>query len=251
MLEIGDVWPMRLDARDAAGAPADGTVTLTVTDPLGAVTTPAVLHVSTGVYTADVLITALGRWVARWQMAGVLAGSEQRTMMAGGPDLADVKTHLDIPAVTTTHDRELTLRFLPAAYAAVEERCGPPLPVVRTRTFRVIGGCAVVTDWPVLSVTSVTVDGSPVTGFTFDDLFGVVTLPTGTSATRATITYTAGRLAMPETMQLAVLQHVREFWLRSQIGAVGARGPVEMTQGPIRTGWETLLTDHLLPPVVV
>src|SRR5262249_55871004 len=45
------------------GVPTDATtVTLTVTDPTGAVTTPGVTHPSTGTYTANVACTVAGIW---------------------------------------------------------------------------------------------------------------------------------------------------------------------------------------------
>src|SRR5262249_51567503 len=53
------------------GVPTDATtVTLTVTDPAGAVTTPAVTHPSTGTYTANVACTVVGIWSYLWGGTG-------------------------------------------------------------------------------------------------------------------------------------------------------------------------------------
>lgn len=57
------------------------TVTCTVRDPAGVVTTPAVTHVSTGVYTATLDLTSAtpGLWWYRFQGVGTLQAAEEAT----------------------------------------------------------------------------------------------------------------------------------------------------------------------------
>src|SRR5262249_49406744 len=53
------------------GVPTDATVvTLTVTDPAGVVTTPAVTHTTTGTYTANIACTVTGTWNYLWEGTG-------------------------------------------------------------------------------------------------------------------------------------------------------------------------------------
>ena len=53
------------------GVPTDATtVTLTITDPTGAQTTPSVTHSGTGTYTADVACTLAGVWSYLWEGTG-------------------------------------------------------------------------------------------------------------------------------------------------------------------------------------
>jgi hypothetical protein len=68
--------------KNAGGALTDPTaVTCTVRDPAGTITTPAVTHASTGVYTANVDLTsaAPGLWWYRFAGTGTLQAAEELT----------------------------------------------------------------------------------------------------------------------------------------------------------------------------
>lgn len=64
-LPVGGQWLLCVDVYDLDGCPvADDTVTVTVTDPAAATTTPAVETVRSGRYRAVVYPAAAGRWSA-------------------------------------------------------------------------------------------------------------------------------------------------------------------------------------------
>jgi hypothetical protein len=63
-----------------SGVPTDPTlVTLTITDPTGATTTPAVTHSGTGTYTANVACTITGIWTYLWEGTGTAADAAAGT----------------------------------------------------------------------------------------------------------------------------------------------------------------------------
>lgn len=107
MADIGDVYRISTIIVDSAGVAVDPvSVTLTVTDPAGAATTPTPINDGVGLYHADIALTAAGRW--RWAWA---------TTTPTGVDHSYVDVDTDPPT-----------RLLPLATAAdVELRLGRPL----------------------------------------------------------------------------------------------------------------------------
>src|SRR5262245_40086745 len=97
------------------GVPTDATtVTLTVTDPTGAVTTPATTHPSTGTYTANVACPVVGIWSYLWEGTGTaqdaVAGTWTVTTTALGQrycSVEEMKSRLGI--ADTADDLELQL----------------------------------------------------------------------------------------------------------------------------------------------
>src|SRR5262252_6402536 len=62
------------------GVPTDATtVTLTVTDPTGATSTPANSHTGTGTYTATVACTIAGVWLYKWVGTGTASDVAEGT----------------------------------------------------------------------------------------------------------------------------------------------------------------------------
>lgn len=113
---------------DVDGTPTDPTsVTLTITDPSGNVTTPSVTHSGTGVYTCDVACTADGVWLYKWTGTGTASDVVEGTWTVSTIDrslyatVEELKSRLGI--TTTADDFELTLA-VQAASRSIDEMCG-------------------------------------------------------------------------------------------------------------------------------
>ena len=108
------------------GVPTDPTtVTLTVTDPTGVVTTPSTTHVSTGTYTANVPCTADGIWTYKWVGTGTATDVVEGTWTVGPSALnqnyctvEELKSRLGI--TDTADDFELGLAAAGASRAIDE-----------------------------------------------------------------------------------------------------------------------------------
>jgi hypothetical protein len=257
---------------DDTGAPATGTlvVVLTVTDPAGAVTTPAVTG-SAGAYAAVVPAVAVaGTWLARWTATGTgvrWASEDQFTVRPAGVelivDLASVKAHLNIPGAATAQDGELQ-GFILAAGDLARDVVGPVLPETHTEWHD--GGQATITldHQPVASITSVTEYVSASTwnltyqplgtstdayGYTYDLDTGQITrratgaavrFPWGTKNVR--VVYTAGRSGQVSwNIRLGALELIRHLWQLTQQGGGRPRiggGMLDADGGtPVLTGF--------------
>src|SRR5215471_10782249 len=90
------------------GVPTDPTtVTLTVTDPTGAVTIPSPTHPSTGTYTANIACTVVGIWTYLWEGTGTasdaIAGTWTVTTTVLGQrycSVEELKSRLGITDIT-------------------------------------------------------------------------------------------------------------------------------------------------------
>ncbi|MER6064832.1 hypothetical protein ABT167_27395 [Streptomyces sp. NPDC001792] len=235
---------------DDTGAPATGTlvVTLTVTDPTGVTSTPAVTSAGSGVYVAAVSSVAVaGTWRYRWTATGTGVGYASEGQFQVRPlgieqvvDLNSVKAHLNIPATDTSQDGELQ-GFILAAGDLARDVVGPLLPEQHTEWHN--GGSETITlDWlPVASVQSVTEYVSASTwvlteqplGSSTDAYGYTVDLERGQITRRATggavrfpdgiknvkVVYTAGRGgAIPWTVRLGALELIRHLWQLTQQG---------------------------------
>jgi hypothetical protein len=111
------------------GVPTDATVaTVTVTDPTGAVTTPAVTHVSTGTYSATVACTIAGTWNYLWEGTGTAADAVAGTFTVSDPAVSrlyatpdELKSRLGI--TDTTDDFEIMIACQGAA-GSIDEITG-------------------------------------------------------------------------------------------------------------------------------
>jgi hypothetical protein len=235
---------------DDTGAPVTGTpaVVLTVTNPLGAITTPATTATGGGQYIAAVPAVAQpGIWRYRWTATGTGVGYASEGQFQVRPlgveqvvDLASVKAHLNIPASDTSQDAELQ-GFILAAGDLARDVVGPLLPEQHTEWHN--GGSPTITlDWlPVASVLSVTEYVSASTwvlteqplgtstdayGYTVDldrgqitrrATGGAVSFPRGVKNVKAV--YTAGRGgAIPWTVRLGALELIRHLFQLTQQG---------------------------------
>lgn len=230
------------------GVPATGslTVALTVTDPSGAVTTPAASNAGGGAYVAVVpTVTLAGVWRYRWTATGTGVGFAAEGQFTVRPlgleqivDLASVKAHLNMKPEDTSQDAELQ-GFILAAGELARDVVGPLLPEQHTEWHN--GGSPTITlDWlPVASVLSVTEYVAASTwalteqplgtstdayGYTVDldrgqivrrATGGAVCFPYGIKNVKAV--YTAGRSgAIPWTVRLGALELIRHLWQLTQ-----------------------------------
>jgi len=141
--DVGDGYPIRYEARDPdTSALTDATVALTITDPSGVTTTPAVTHTGTGLYDYTIPLTAAGTWFWRWDASGTIADRAYGSVLASVPapqtyaSLQDVKDFLKI---TDTRDDAELMRRLVAGTRRIELDTGRRFwtyPEVTTRTYR-------------------------------------------------------------------------------------------------------------------
>lgn len=164
--DLGDLVPLSVTVRDAAGAPTNATtVTLTITLPDGTPVTPTVVNppAQTGVYVYDYPTVQAGRHLYRWtsttpQAAYVDVFDVRTAAPAYIISLADMKNHLNM--TSTTDDEELR-GFIEAATAVIEDELGRAA-VRRTFTEEHTAHGEILLNWtPVASLTSVaSVDGT-------------------------------------------------------------------------------------------
>lgn len=68
--------------RSLAGALADTTAVCSVKAPDGTITTPSVVHDSTGVYHADITLDQAGTWYIEWQGSGAVIAAGDSAISA-------------------------------------------------------------------------------------------------------------------------------------------------------------------------
>jgi hypothetical protein len=224
VLDVGDVYPIRIEVRDATGTLVDATGGVcVVTKPDGTSASVALTHVSTGVYEPQGVIDQVGRYLwtygATSPQMGLSGVFEVDDASAGIVSLEDVKAHLNLSATQTGNDEELRSSIL-AASQWVESKIGPVTRRTFTQTFRRWGTPLVLDNVPVVSVTSVT----PTGGVAYDALLLDVDLeagliypaygyrwPTWFYGTLV-VEYVAGRAVVPALIQWAVKEFVAWLW---------------------------------------
>jgi hypothetical protein len=240
---LGDVVPLSVTITDSDGQAANaGSVVVTVTLPDGTSETPAVTNPETGTYNADYPTTQAGVHQVRWVATGENASAFEDAFSVGSAtglnfiSLAEAKKHLKKDLVKTTTDDAELLEFISAACSKIVELIGPVTPVDVTQQARPGYDRTIVLDQhPVISVTSVTVDGhaepeadpdAGVRGWTLDPGAGLLGhfghWPHGT----VTITYRAGRTPLPGNVRLAALELTAHLWKTTKPLGAGNRPTV-------------------------
>lgn len=273
MFDLGDVVPLTVQVRDAAGNLANATtVTLTIGLPDGTSISPSVTNPSTGTYQYDYPPTLVGRHTARWVATGLNASAYTDAFDVRPADsglivsLADTKKFLNI---TSTGDDDELRAYIESVTRVVENYRNEVIArrtvveeIDTMRGVRTIGRTGAAYDMgyenggakrrimlgstPVLSLTSVArVDGT----YTWDlsqidlnpDTGGVSVLfgPLFYGFIRAT--YVAGYSIVPSNYTMAALIIIEHLWQLqrqpsiggSSTGGLFARGEMDASLG----GW--------------
>lgn len=231
MIELGDLANLQITIKNAAGALADaGAVALTVTQPSGATlvsgTDFAIAHtVGTGVYTADVPTSQVGSHSYRWVATGANSGVHEDTYTVeaqGGllVSTAEALAKMQAAAVITkTPDLE-NLRWLcRVATDSVERDLNRVLvrrAIVESRP--AADRCLYLYRQPVVSVTSVTVDGVTAAPAGYRFRHGILESQYAWSTSGAwdsglvVVTYVAGDSPAPVVARDVALAAVLRMW---------------------------------------
>lgn len=260
---LGQRVSLRTTVTDAAGVATDATTVLTVTAPDGTVTTPAVTHPGTGLYSADVTFNQAGDWLRVWSTSGAIVSTDVDQIHVISPTLrivglAEVKEHGNI--TTTANDREL-LDFIGTSQQMIESLVGTTVPQTFTETQYTSAGNVWLRHSPVLSVTSVTEFGGVVDPglYIVDADAGVITRTDGRDwygATTSALTtvYRAGRAPIPEGIRWAAKELTVSLWRSTQAQRGGRSRGSDAPETP--TGYalpnrvREALEPYLLVPVV-
>jgi len=247
--DLGMAVRLSTSVVDLSGAAANvSTMTLTVTlpDATTSVVSPVTVSATTGSYVYDFTTTQAGRHSVKWAGTGSVLWSftdvfdvrDSADLPVVG--LADAKRHLNI--TSTTSDDELR-RFLDVATDLCENYAGRAL---RRRTFTEThdgGSPTLLLRWtPVVSVTTVTDDGTAVTDYLLEPESGVLwrdddgLLTWAGSRRGVTVTYVAGYTSPPADVQQAVLEALRHLWT-TQRGTMSGRNPLAGDEYANGTGW--------------
>lgn len=228
MLDLGDIYPATVEVRNSAGVLVNAaTMTFTFTLPDATTTSPAPSNPSTGRYEHDLLTTQLGLHRFRAVATGPNAAwadvftvhSLEAFALVG---LAEVKDHLNIPAADTSADEELR-GFILSACDVVEDVVG----VVARRSFtQTLSGrgerSLLLSRRPVISVTSVTVDGVALASTDYSVTpHGVLTRTAGrwpSGVDNIVVVYVAGRSVVPAGVLDGTKELIRINWRPQQGG---------------------------------
>lgn len=228
-VDVGDVYSTSITV-ELDGTPVDATtVTCTVTYPDGTVGDPHVDHYGTGLYRTGVPATMPGLHVIDWHATGLHESAYRDSFTATDPaavpalSLRQVKAHLNI----TTQDSDEELRTIVSDVASIAESYTGRVFGRRTIVDTITGdGMAylLLAACPVLAVSSVTVDGAPVTDYRLNAAAGILTRDAGwTRDADVTVTYLAGYRNQPGADVQGALRMCAHLW-KYQRGSVQARG---------------------------
>lgn len=237
-IDLGDPLPnLSVNIYDTAGALANaGSVTLTITLPDGTTTGPTVTSPSTGVYVASYVPTQTGRHVARWVATGANASAYTAVYnVVEAPEtivgLDEAKAFLN--KASTADDEQI--RFFLEVVSDVCERF--TRKVWRRQTFTETHSTCdsdylYLRNTPVISVTSVVVNGTAVTDYVVDKRAGL--LRRGTTLLEmdwedawqgTVVTYVAGPAdgVVPANIRQGCLLLLRHMWDTQRGGSGGPR----------------------------
>jgi uncharacterized phiE125 gp8 family phage protein len=226
---------------DVLGTPTNAAMSLTVTRPDGTTLVSGVgltiSNTGTGTYSCNVQASQAGTWLYVWTASGAAIGVDdgQFDVLAITrriASLSDAKLHLN--KQNTADDVEIQ-DFMDAAQAVITREVGDVVPTSYTETLNIDGYRLVLTQRPVISVTSVQVYYSASAKVTLDPATyrldnaaaGIVErtgaggypIPFTGQGDTADVTYVAGRTgAVPANIRLAYLELTAHLWRNSQQG---------------------------------
>lgn len=238
MIEIGDVVPLTVRVRTAAGALVDpsggvGAVVLTVTRPDGTTATPTVTKTGVGIYSATFTAAVEGIHTYRWLVTDPLYGNAFGDLFtvdgAAGlfVSVDEALAHMRAASmIVGAGDIEELRRIVRVACDAVErdlDRWIAPRTV--TETYDGGSTAVVLARTPIISVTSVTDSGLLLdpTAFTYSTRTGVLyrggaQTPARFTSGRGTVSvvYRVGYERPPWIARQVALRGVQRMWQQSQ-----------------------------------
>lgn len=204
----------------------DATVVVTVTDPSGATTTPAVSHPATGTYRASFNLTTAGVWYWQWTISGTVVDVQTGQVTAVSPDrptyasLSQFKAQRKITATDRDDDMRQALR---AASRRIDKTTGERQfyldKTTSQRIFRLTGRVYCTTEGEWLLVDDI----GNTTGM-------VVEVGDGTTWTTVTTYQTGPANAIAKGKAITELLRPNNSW------AVGVSGPAQV-RVTARWGW--------------
>lgn len=240
----------------STGLPTNATMSLTVTKPDGTTLVSGVgltiTSTGTGAYSCIVPATAAGTWLYLWTASGAAVGVDdgQFDVLAITrriASLADAKLHMN--KQNTADDVEIQ-DFMDAAQAVITREIGDVVPTSYAESLNIDGCRLILTNRPVLSISSlkvyysatamVTLDPST---YRFEGPTGIVErtgsggypIPFTGQGDQADVVYISGRTgAVPPNVRLAYLELTAHLWRNSQMGRnrrVRGTGPEDDTAG--------------------
>lgn len=232
--DVGDSVPIAWDVKDATGILVNAsTSVLTVTLPDGTTTLPTVPAPGVvGQYRVTFVPTLEGRHVWRAVTTGPNTAYQdvfevREQVSPAILSLADAKSHLNIPAATTTWDDELR-EFVESTTITIEQYVGPV--VRRTHVRRICGGGygIMLPHTQILSITSITLVSDASSPIILSDLSinseaGIVTYKNGSPFPWGDMdwTYVVGRSYVHPNWTLAAKMILEHNW-QSQLGNLPA-----------------------------
>lgn len=237
MYDLGDIVTLAYANTDANGSPANGgTVVLTVTLPDGTTTAPTVTNPSTGSYKATYQSTQAGLHSLRWLATGANPGAMTDVFTVMDPaivpivSLASVKAWLNLPDTSSVNDEKVR-ETLATATELAEDYCNRSLRR-KTQVLRFSGSYAntylILNDPPILSITSVTESGNPLTigsDYVCDPVAGILyrgiypgLVPWYPGVDNIVVTFISGYANPPLAARQAVMDITRWLWQTTQQG---------------------------------
>jgi hypothetical protein len=253
--DLGDVIPLSVTVRNAAKVPENATLgQYTITKPDGTVDGPTTIAGVAGVYNYDyTAATQVGRYAVRFLATGTNQCAVYDVFDVIDPlselpivSLEDAKAQLLIPSTDTTRDDQVRT-MLATASTHVERYCNASFRRQSiTRSFNG-GACTVPLTAPVLSVTSVTVDGVALaaTDYELDANAGLLWrgksyngLVWSPGAGNVSVTWVAGYANPPLPVVQGVLELLSHLWESRQgtvprFGAGGSIDPADAGNGSL------------------
>ncbi|WP_405149439.1 hypothetical protein OG589_14525 [Sphaerisporangium sp. NBC_01403] len=237
MFDLGDLVPLSIQIRNAAGQPEDATsVSVTITLPDGTSETHGPIPSSgAGAYDYDYPTMQAGwhgvRWLATGLNASAFTDSFDVAPAAGAAfiSVGDARQHLRKDV-----DDEQLRWYVATACQMITDRMGVVSPTVVVAERRAHRGTVVLPTRPVIAITSVQrLPGLEVVpaddaatsarGWTLESPEGLLSV-SGSSLVR--VTYLAGRNPLPPNFRMAALELVAHLWRGSQHNQAGGRPPL-------------------------
>ncbi len=223
--DTGDLPQVQVTWTNLAGALTDATTVLTVTAPDGTITTPAVTHGTTGVYTATFTVTLAGTYSYKWTASGALTAVEESQIEvrpAGARIISLAAAKAQVGAKTTADEDELR-DYIDAIDDVVDAMCTSMVRHTEVETVVAGNGVIALSNQPVISITSIV---AAQTGFAAPLVTDLVLEPeTGKLYPvapltpwawywwgRLIVTYVAGRQVIPASVNLAARIILANLW---------------------------------------